>query len=274
MPELAALRTLVLSLLPGLFWLVYLRSLSGGRGPKVWHWLIALLAGWASTGVTLWVSDALVVERLQSVPYIGGPLLYFLLGVGLVEEGSKAICALVALKLPGLSNRPMLTLQLCGGVALGFATAENLLYAGKFGSAVLVGRFVSATLAHVLFSSVWGFALGGMEKTDAAGVLRYHTRWKTFAFWLLIGAGGHGLFDWFLLTDRPVLAMLSMLILWFGFREAVVGAYVHQEYQRNLPFEVMPCPHCGVLTRSKALFCSFCGESFRAAEVESGESQL
>lgn len=269
MPELATLRTLVLSLLPGLFWLAYLRSLSGGRSPKSWHWLVALFAGWASTGLTLWVSDVLDVEQLQRVPYIGGALLFFVVGVGLVEEGSKAFCALVALKLPGLSDRPMYTLQLCGGVALGFATAENLLYARNLGDSVLVGRFVSSTLAHVLFSSVWGFALGGMENTDEAGELRYHTRWRAFAFWLMVGALGHGLFDWFLLTGRPVLALLSLLVLWFGFREAVVGAYLHQEYQRSLPFEVAPCPHCGVLTRTEAHFCSFCGESLQTQNEDS-----
>ena len=261
MVELDTLRTVLLSLLPGLFWIVYLRSLSGGRVPPWWQWLVALLAGWASTELTLYLSEALAVDRLRAVPYIG-LLVYFVVGVGLVEEGAKALCAILGLKLFKFANEPVFALQLSGGVALGFATTENILYAQNFGDSVLVGRFVSSTLAHVLFSSVWGFALGvRWARVKGAQKLERKTPWLSFVGLLLLSAVSHGLFDWFLVTDRAVFAILTMVVLWLGFREAVVGAYLRQEYQRELPFETKPCPHCSVLTRAEGRFCSFCGNS-------------
>ena len=71
MVDLETLRTVGLSLLPGLFWIVYLRSLSGGRVPPWWQWLIALAAGWASAELTLYVSETLQVDRLNAVPHVG-----------------------------------------------------------------------------------------------------------------------------------------------------------------------------------------------------------
>ena len=265
--DLETLRTLGLSLLPGLFWIVYLRSLSGGRVPPWWQWLIALAAGWVSAQLTLYTSEALQVDRLNAVPYIG-LLVYFVLGVGLVEEGAKALCAVVGLKLFRFADEPVFALQLSGGVALGFATTENMLYAQNFGESVLVGRFVSSTLAHVLFGSVWGFALGVRWTRDKSSQrLERKTPWFSFVGLLGLSAVSHGLFDWFLVTDRAAFAILTMVVLWVGFREAVVGAYLRQEYQRELPFETSPCPHCSVLTRAEGRFCSFCGNSL----LEDGE---
>lgn len=266
MPTLGLLQTIVLSLLPGCFWLIYLRSLSNGRGPRWWHWSAAFLAGAASTQLTLMLSSALKVDSLYSVPYIGGHLLFFVAGVGLVEEGAKAFCALVVLKATGLCKKPLISLQLCGGVALGFATVENVLYAQSYGDSVLLARFVFSTLGHVLFSSVWGFALGGAETKSTAGEKVYATQWGEFIKFLLLSSVGHGLFDWFLVTGRPMLAMLALVVLWLGFREAVLGAFLHQEYSRGLPFEVAPCPECTVHTRVGGNYCSFCGTLLRSSE--------
>ncbi|MFA7483015.1 MAG: PrsW family glutamic-type intramembrane protease [Vulcanimicrobiota bacterium] len=247
---LSQLQTFLLSLLPGIFWITYLRSLSAGRSPAWWKWAIALVAGWASTELTLWLSGVLKVDALQGVPYLG-LLIYFVVGVGLVEEAAKALCALVALKWPGLLPQPLTALQLSGGVALGFATVENMLYAQNYGDTVLVFRFVLATLGHLLFSALWGFALGRGSSP------------KMFFGMLLLSAGAHGLYDWFLVTGRPVLAVLVLVVLWAGFREAVVGAYLKQEYQRALPFELEACSSCRVLTRADGNYCSFCGSPLK-----------
>lgn len=250
-----------LSLLPGLFWIVYLRSLSRGRVCSWWLWGVALAAGWASAQLTLVLSPALSIESLHRVPYFGS-LLFYVFGVGLVEEGSKAVCALMALKVPKLIEKPLTALQLCGGVALGFATTENLLYAQQFGDGVIVLRFVTSTLAHILFASVWGFALGAQKKVDAAtGEERTRTPWILFLKLALLSALAHGLYDWFIFSQRPVLALLTMIVLWLGFREAIVGAYLNQEYQRDLPFDTKLCPSCGVLTRAEGCYCSFCGQA-------------
>lgn len=246
-------QTFLLSLLPGVFWLTYLRSLSGGRIPSWWKWALAVLAGWASARLTLLVSEVAGVSELQSIPHFGS-LLYFVFGVGLVEEACKAFCALVSLKVPRLMEQPLTALQLSCGVCLGFATTENLQYAMIFGDSVLLGRFVFSTLGHVLFGSLWGFALGARRTSQGT-----KTAWGSFFGFLLLSALSHGLYDWFLMTQRPMLAMITLVVLWMGFREATLEGFLHQEYQRELPYQTARCSHCAVLTRADGEYCCFCG---------------
>jgi RsiW-degrading membrane proteinase PrsW (M82 family) len=256
-------RAILLSLLPGLFWLVYLRSLSRRQRISPWLWVWALGLGWASTELTLFLSHRLGVERLMALPVLG-LLIYFLFGVGLIEEGAKAACAFLGLSAPGLARDPLVTLQLSGAVALGFATAENVQYVLGYGETVLVGRFIFSTLGHVLFSSVWGFAMGARE--GAAGQVR--PRWGFLLGSLVLSSLAHGLYDWFLVTDRMVLAVLTLAVLWSGFRQAALEAYLRQEYDRELPYESRECPVCTVLTRAEGRFCSFCGSQLVEARIE------
>lgn len=257
------LRAVLLSLLPGIFWLVYLRSLSRRGGISAWLWLWALVLGWGSTQLTLWLSHHLGVERLNDFPIL--PLLvYFLFGVGLVEEGAKALCAFLGLSAPRLAADPLASLQLSGAVALGFATTENVLYVLRYGETVLVGRFLFSTLGHVLFSSVWGFAMGARE--GSAG--RQHCRWGFLLSSLLWSSMAHGLYDWFLMTDHMVLAVLTLAVLWFGFRQAALEAFLRQEYERVVPYRLRECPVCTVLTRAEGRYCSFCGAALEAPEEE------
>lgn len=254
-------RAVLLSLIPGLFWLVYLRSLSRRRAIPVWLWLLALVLGFASTQLTLYLSSALGVDRLTGFPVLG-MLVYFVLGVGLIEEGSKAICAFLGLSLPGWAREPLVTLQLSGAVALGFATTENVMYVVANGEGVLVGRSVFATLGHVLFSSVWGFAMGAREGEQG----RMHRRYGLLLSSLLLASLAHGLYDWFLMTERMGLAVLTLAVLWFGFRQAALEAFLREEYERELPYQTVECPSCTVLTRANGSFCSFCGERLEGAD--------
>lgn len=255
----AVIRAVLLSMLPGLFWLVYLRSLSRRGGIPAWLWLWALMLGWASTELTLFVSRNLGVQRLMDAPILP-MLVYFLFGVGLVEETAKAACAFLGLSAPRLAEDPLTTLQLSGAVALGFATAENVQYVLNYGETVLVGRFIFSTLGHVLFCSVWGFAMGAREGAEG----QKRRRWGLLLGSLLWASLAHGLYDWFLMTDRMGLAVLTLAILWFGFRQATLEAFLRQEYERVLPYQSRECPACTVLTRAEGTYCSVCG-----AEMES-----
>lgn len=231
--------------------MAYLRSLSRDRKGGFLLWMWAFILGGASTQLTLFLSPRLGVDSLQAIPHLGS-LIFFVLGVGLVEEFSKSFCAYIGLVVPRAARDPLITLQLTGGVALGFATAENVVYALNFGEGVLVGRALLSTLGHVLMSAVWGFHLGSLTSNRG---------WIRFSKFLLLSAVAHGLYDWFLSSGRPVLAVLVLLLLWFGFREATLEAFLRQEYERDLPYETRVCEHCRVLTRSDGVYCSLCGHS-------------
>lgn len=262
--EVAVVRAALLSLLPGLFWLIYLRSLSPRQRVSPWLWFWALGLGWASTELTLWLSRVLQVDALQALPIL--PLLiYFVFGVGLVEEVAKALCAFLGLGLPGWAKDPLLSLQLCGAVALGFATTENVRYVLAFGEGVLVGRFVFSTLGHVLFSSLWGFALASYDRRGE----RLRRRWGVVLGSLWLSGAAHGFYNWFASTDRMVLAVLTLAIFWFGFRQATLEAFLRQEYERELPYECRACPVCSVLTRADGRFCTFCGGALESEATSS-----
>lgn len=265
------LRAVGLSILPGVFWLVYLRSLSRTRIAP-WLWGIALVAGWASTHLTLFLSGALEVERLYAVPVL--PVLVMMVfGVGLLEEFAKAICMILGLTLPGQAKDPLVALQLSGGVALGFATSENVIYILNHGESVIIWRALFSTLGHVLFSAVWGFALGSRIFVTKDGTAQRALSWGSFLKGLVLAGVAHGLFNWFLSTGRAPMAVLLLCILWFGFRQAALEAFLRQEYERELPYETAECHDCGVLTRANGRFCSFCGCSLQES-VEEAEPVL
>lgn len=259
-------RAILLSLIPGVFWLAYLRTLSRQTRVAPWLWIWALVLGWASTEFTLWTSTALNVNVLQEIPEVG-LLVFFVFGVGLVEEGAKALCAFLGLALPRLAPTPLVMLQLSGAVALGFATTENVLYVQRHGEQVLVGRFLFATLGHVLFASVWGLAL-------SRGIDGQRRRWGLLFSCLALSSLAHGLYNWFLMTERPVLAVLTLAVLWFGFRQATLEAFLRQEYERELPYQTRECQACHVLTRAEGTFCSFCGTDCEYSETTSSPQDV
>ncbi len=264
MIEEGLLRACLLSLVPGIFWLVYLRSLSREQRIPAVFWIYAVLLGWASTQLTLWLSGFLGVDRLMSLS-VAPMLIYFVFGVGMVEEGSKALCTVLGLGAIDRARNPLVSLQLSGAVALGFATTENVLYVSQYGEGVLVARFLFSTLGHVLFSSLWGFALGSRGVGLAGGAKR---SWSLFLWCLILSGVAHGLYDWLLLTGRMALASVTLILLWMGFRQATLEAYFRQEYERELPYETVECPHCKVLTRAKVSYCTFCGERYEAEVTE------
>ncbi len=235
-----------LSLIPGLFWLAYLRGLFLKR-PPVWWWLLALGLGVFSTQVTVFVSEFFGVQELLSMKW-GGLFAYYVVGVGMVEELAKALCAVLGLLMVRGFRDPRSAILFCGGVALGFATWENVHYALGYGSGVLVGRGLFSTLGHVVMSAVWGAALA---RTDR------QARWLGVWGALLVASVGHGLYNWFLVTGRTPLAILALIILWSLFRESTNVTAVDTQYHRAV--ESGRSCACSAESPWQAAFCTRCG---------------
>ncbi len=243
------LRALGLSLIPGLFWLSYLRSLSQRTlGPGWWLW--AFLLGVASTWLTLALSEALQVTRLLDISFFP-QFAFFVLGVGMLEEFAKAAVVIVGLLTFGKTRHPLFALQLSGAVALGFATWENVYYALGYGTSVLIGRGLLSTLGHVLMSSVWGSTVSRLGESPPRPGL--------FLGALLLGGFGHGLYNWFLVTGRAPLAVITLIVLWLIFRQAVVEAALVADYGRRPAHRLAECLSCRSLTRAEGRFCTACG---------------
>ncbi len=250
--HLETLFAVLMSLGPGLVWFHYLRRLdSHGRQPLGRLLLVCGFGALSTLGVLA------TSHLLPQVLAPGGPalesLLYFVVWVGLVEELWKLLS--VRLTVYRTIGEPSDGLIYAGVAALGFATAENAVYVLRLEDpAVLLQRWILSTFGHVLMALFWGYALGitragpQAEKRPAL-VLRG----------LALSALVHGLYDWLLVWDRLLLAILLLLGVWKLFlaraRQAARLSPFRQEYRRA----VRECPACRALVRRDACCCTACG---------------
>ncbi|MBF2052282.1 MAG: PrsW family intramembrane metalloprotease [Candidatus Sericytochromatia bacterium] len=107
--------------------------------------------------------------------------------------------------------------------ALGFATAENLLYMGRMGWQVIFLRAGLTPLAHVLFALLWGLALG-----QVAGAGGQQAGSRVLLTGLLLAVLAHGLYNFALAYSLAagmvwLLLLLGLLVMYsrHGFYEPV-----------------------------------------------------
>ncbi len=242
----------LMSLGPGLVWFYYLhRLLARGRQP-----LGRMLAvcGFGALS-TLGVSGT--SRLLPPLVEAGGPplesLLYFVVWVGLCEESWKLLAVHLAIR--RRFEEPLDGLVYAGVAALGFATAENAVYVLRLDDpAVLLQRWILSTFGHVLMAQFWGYALGLTRSGPPSGkglarVLQG----------LVLSAVVHGLYDWLLIQDRLLWAILLLAGSWKLFvtraRQILRTSASGQAPARA----VRECPSCRGLVRRDARCCTACG---------------
>ena len=181
----------------------------------------------------------------EQITDIAGFAAAMLLVIGPVEEFCKF--AVVRLK-PYRSlyfDEPMDGLVYAAAASLGFASLENLFYVFQFGPEVMIVRAPLSTVAHLVFGSIWGYALGvhGTSGYTKAGMVAASLllAFPLGALALVIGGG-----------------------IW-TFRRFKWGRRVSPfRYRRNYP--QVECRACDRLIRVTSQYCRFCGAT---AVVES-----
>jgi RsiW-degrading membrane proteinase PrsW (M82 family) len=172
------------------------------RGPV---YLAALVLGIASTYVTMGV--ALLEQRFLALAEKGQALLdliYFVVGVGVREELSKALLflPLVPILRRWGDRRQALA---CGAlVGLGFAAEENVGYF-HMGLSTALSRFLTANFLHISATGLVAVAID-----DA--VRGRETREGDLSRTLMLVVVAHGLYDFFLSTGSGESSFLSMLV--------------------------------------------------------------
>ncbi len=277
----------VASFAPGVFWLwFFLRTDKVHPSPKrlvistfflgmVW----TLPAGLINTA---FLSD----EVLNDTATLTGVAAGMLLVVGPVEETSKFLAVRFGAYRTRYFEDPVHGLVYASAAALGFASLENLLYVSQFGVGVMIVRAPLSTVAHLVFSSLWGYGLGVHQRSG-------RTRRPFVLATLAAAAVLHATFN---------IAAFSPGYIWVSAGIVLIGgvwAYKRFEwgqrispfrYRRNYPLiECMNChndiriissfcPHCGVAVeheydeiicgnchrpnRPDALYCERCGDRF------------
>jgi protease PrsW len=170
-----------------------------------------LLRGCFLFGMLSIVPAAIIemVEGLMGFSETGGIamiLVYAFIGVGLVEELSKFFFLRVYAYPKKDFNEPFDGIVYSVMVAMGFATAENILYAITHGLETTLLRMFTAVPLHATCGIILGFYVG-LAKFRPNPV-------KYILLGLLLAILVHGAYDFFLFQqDYPALAVMAFLSL-------------------------------------------------------------
>ncbi|HEY8391163.1 MAG TPA: PrsW family glutamic-type intramembrane protease [Capillibacterium sp.] len=200
------LSLILVSILPGVFWLAYFyRKDRYEPEPKkviAWVFLGGMLLVIPAGALELIGQDGLAAAR--SSGDLGLILLYAFFFIGLIEEGLKFLFLLLAVNYRREMNEPVDGIIYGITVGLGFAALENLLYTGTMGFQVGLWRAVVTCLAHATFSG-WGgyFLTAALPRRPV--VQRFPAGLGVALFW-------HGLYDFLIFLNTPFFTGASLLL--------------------------------------------------------------
>lgn len=143
------LELLALAIAPALFILLYIYR-KDSSDPEPLH-----LVAWVFFLGALSVIPAAIAE----LPFPEGVFSSAVVAP-VVEESVKFLVVFLAVYRHPAFNEPMDGIVYATAAGLGFATIENILYVLEGGIAVGIIRAVASVPGHVVFSCIWGFALG------------------------------------------------------------------------------------------------------------------
>lgn len=201
-------------LLPILFWGAYHYHKDRYLPEPLSRLLLAFALGLLSAAVSrgLYVTLGWASLRYDALALADGNTLglfaYAMLAIGPVEELAKMLpFLLLVLTFPEM-DEPIDGIIYASFVALGYAAVENVLYLEYLTPAESVARGFAGPVVHMLFASIWGFAIGCAH-------LRGESLLPAMAGGFLLAAGLHGLYD-FIVLQRSLNALPIAAVLILG----------------------------------------------------------
>ena len=252
---------MLVSFAPGLFWLwFYLRKDIYRPAPQR---LIAITFGLGCLStIPAAIVQFILLGDLPLEEGLHGGTATAMLVVGIVEELCKfAVVRFKPYRSPYF-DEPMDGLVYAAAASLGFASLENAVYVLQFGPEVMIIRAPVSTLAHLVYGSIWGYALG-------VHLMSGYNKPVLVVVGIGLAAGIHALFNVLLLEELLALGAIALAIaggVW-AFGRFKWGQQVSPfKLRRNYPKVV--CYSCGQQIRVTSRFCRFCGAS---VTLESGQ---
>ncbi|MCB0568681.1 MAG: PrsW family intramembrane metalloprotease [Phaeodactylibacter sp.] len=200
---------MLLALFPGLVICWYIYHLDKYEKESRLHLALTFLAGLLATipvmRIELWAANA----GWDDPRHLGITLFSSFIVVALTEELAKYLL-LMAYPYPrAFFNEPMDGIVYAVMISMGFATLENILYAGKFGLGTTILRAFTAVPAHASFAIIMGYFVG--QSKFAATALQSR---RLLALGLIVPVGIHGVYDFFILQEAyEELMILALVVL-------------------------------------------------------------
>lgn len=225
-----ALLLYIIAVLPGLVICWYIYRMDKYEKEPPLPLLLTFLLGVAITYPVLrietWASSLPEVGTKS----LGATLFSSFIVVALSEEGVKYLALLIFPYRAAFYNEPMDGIVYAIMISMGFATLENVLYAGQFGMETTLLRAFTAVPAHAAFAVFMGYFCG-LAKFAVSSRKRKSLLLLGFLSPYMI----HGIYDFFILQEAydklVVLALAVLGISLFLARELLL---VQQE---NSPFK-------------------------------------
>lgn len=220
---------LLLAITPGLLISYYIIRLDKyDREPRV-HLFLNFLAGMMVTFPVLEVEKAAAGLGWDQPYNVGRTILFAFVAVAMVEEGAKLLVLLLYPYSLRKFNEPMDGIVYSVMVGMGFATLENILYAGSFGLQTILLRALTAVPAHGAFSIIMGYFVGSAKfrpRTQRAPLIL-----KGFLLVVLL----HGAYDFFILQSLfswlIILAIVVLGVSLYYARRMVIEHQVHSPFR-------------------------------------------
>lgn len=149
------------------------------------------------------------------------PIVNAFFATALIEEFWKFIAFRYFFYNKDFCNEPYDGIIYASFVSLGFATLENVFYVLEGGISVALVRMFLAIPGHTIFGIFMGY-FAGLAKFEGKEV---HNLSLGFILAFLF----HGFYDYFLLIDLNILALISVFLILIGIYLARKAIKIHQE---------------------------------------------
>ncbi len=250
-----------MAITPGLFWLWFFTRQDVYRPEPRRLIALTFVLGCLSTIPAVILEAIFLADFEFGESAILGITAAMLLVVGPIEEACKFAVVRLKSYRSLYFDEPMDGLVYAAAASLGFASLENLAYVVTYGPEVMIVRAPLSTVAHLVFGSIWGYALG-VHHTSG------YSRIGLVVTSLSLASVAHATFNIAAFVFPPGAVALVIGGGVWAFGRFKWGQRISPfRYRRNYP-EVL-CPSCDQLIRITSRFCRFCG-----VIVESGARPL
>lgn len=192
-------------------WIDYFRRIDVFEPERIRHLLFAVLIGCGTPFISILVYRFFDSIGFQMNGEALNDLLFSVFGIGLNEELSKIIGAIIAFRLLKKHiNESIDYLIYAGMVALGFALVENFMYIERYGIDIITNRSFYSVLEHIINTSIITYGYFRFR------IFNKGKQFTNTALAVFTAISSHGLFDYFIIN--PNFKLISPIL--------VIGVYL------------------------------------------------